>query len=101
MRDRALPGVVAIGLLVASLSAFSQSASAVTAVTAVTPSESGATTIVRDAKVTIDVDRTAMTYYRSSSSGTFAPQSAGAVALGLTVCRGDSSTNNSPAHGSP
>ena len=93
MRKRALPGVVAIGLLAASLSAFSQSASAVTTVT---PSESGPTSVVRDAKVTIDVDRTAMTYYRSSSSGAFAPQSALAVATGLTVCRGDAGTNNSP-----
>ncbi len=68
--------------------------------TTVTPAEPGSTpgspAVVRDSSVHLTVDVGALTYYRGSSSASFAAQSPLAVAIGATVCRGDSTTNNSP-----
>ena len=70
--------------------------------TAISPSEPPATAggppVVRSDTVDLSVDQVAQTYYRSSSSGTFAPQGRLAVLVGLTACRGDNpaGTNLSP-----
>lgn len=89
--SRRLPLVLA-GSLVAALSLLTIPANAATTVT---PSESGTVPVVRDDAVTVSVDRSALSYYRSSSTGTYAPVSPAAVFLtnatsGLGQgCRGD------------
>ncbi|RYY43466.1 MAG: hypothetical protein EON53_14250 [Actinomycetales bacterium] len=94
MNRTVLPRGVAIALLAASLSAVLAAPSG--ASTAVRPVEPGDPPVVRDASITLDVDRTAMYYYRGSAGGAFTPQSALAVAL--AGCRGDNpaGTNSSP-----
>lgn len=96
MRRSTLPGVVVTALAAASLSVVM--ATSANAATTVSPSQAGDPPVVRDTTVTVSVDRTAMTYYRGSSTAAFAPQGGLAVAAGLTVCRGDNpaGTNNSP-----
>ncbi|EFQ84245.1 hypothetical protein HMPREF0063_10961 [Aeromicrobium marinum DSM 15272] len=93
MRRTIFPGMVAATLVAASLSVATGGASAATTVS---PAEAGDPPVVRSSSVTVDVDRTAMTFYRGSSGAAFAPQSAAAVALGLTACRGDQPNGNSP-----
>lgn len=65
--------------------------------TTVTPTEPGTPPVVRDSAVHLNVDKGALTYYRTTAAGSFAAQSAAAAYVGLTVCRGDiAATNNSP-----
>lgn len=87
---------LAVGLLSATLSAVV--AAPAQAATTVSPTEDGVPPVVRESSVTIDVDRTAMIYYRGSSSAAFAPQSNVTVSLGIGGCVGDNpnGTNNSP-----
>lgn len=96
MNRSVLPRGLAVALLAATLSAAVASPSS--AATSVTPVEAGDPPVVRDATVDLNVDRTAMTYYRGSATAAFAPQGSSAFLLGLTVCRGDNpaGTNNSP-----
>ncbi len=69
------------------------------AATTTDPSEDGGTgnpRVVRDSSVTISVDRSALSYFRSSASGT--PAAVSGLAVSVQGCRGDdpATTNASP-----
>ncbi|KRB77400.1 hypothetical protein ASE01_11835 [Nocardioides sp. Root190] len=86
----------AVGLSTALLAGLSAVLLPAQAQTTVTPSEPGPTPVVRGSSVTVNVDRAAMHYSRSSVSANYAQASASAVAL--TGCKGDNpaGTNASP-----
>ncbi len=90
---RAAAAAIAALLTAASLAAVSLSSTPATAATEVGPTEPGG--VVRDNSVNIEIDQVALSYWRSSATGTYAAQNLTGIGLNRG-CRGESPTTGSP-----